>query len=84
MADPYGDMFGDIFGTNFPRSGPPSTPPKKVQKSVPWEAKIIDGKYYVPLEQVSELLKINDALPAVRKGIDIRISDLKLKKEMGL
>lgn len=45
------------------------TTPKKSEKGVPWEAKVLDGKYYVPLSQVADLLEANGVLPGVSKGI---------------
>lgn len=73
MTSNPGDMFDNFFGQNSP-FGPGYRPSaKKPEKGVPWQAKIIDGKYYVPLEQVAELLKENDVLPAVRKGIENRV-----------
>jgi hypothetical protein len=49
---------------------------KQPEKGIPWNAKEIDGRYYVPLEQVAELLKQNDVLPAVRRGIENRNKQL--------
>jgi hypothetical protein len=46
---------------------------KKEEKGVAWEAKVIDGKYYIPLSQVAELLKLNGVLPKVRAGIERRV-----------
>lgn len=71
-------MFGDLFGNTggFPYSAPPAK--KTPEKGVPWQAKIIDGRYYIPLEQVAELLKQNDVLPAVRKGIELRVENQKI------
>lgn len=43
------------------------------EKGVPWEAKIIDGKYHVPLSQVTDLLRENGVLPKVRVGIEQRV-----------
>lgn len=84
MSQQPGDMFEDLFGPNG--RGPFNRPPtrKKPEKGIPWEAKIIDGAYYVPLAQVAELLKSNDVLPAVTKGIDARVEMQKLKHEEGL
>lgn len=81
MTQGPNDMFGDLFGPNSPFS--PTRPPakKKPEKGLPWQAKIIDDKYYVPLEQVAELLKENDVLPAVRKGIEKRVEAQKLATE---
>lgn len=62
MAD--GPLFSDLL------DGPFGRPPKKPEKGLPWRAKTIDGKMYVPLEQVVELLEQNDVLPAVRKGLE--------------
>lgn len=80
MSD-FRDLFDDLDG--YRRR--PSTPKKKVpEKGIPWEAKIIDGDYYVPLRQVAELLAANDALPAVRKGIEGRVRAQDDRKRMGL
>lgn len=57
------ESFGDLFS----RLGAPKPKP---EKGIPWAAKNIDGKIYVPLEQVVELLRSNDVLPAVRKGLE--------------
>jgi hypothetical protein len=57
-------MFEDMF------RGPATPAPKKPEKGVAWEAKEIDGKLYVPLAQIIELLQVNDVLPAVRKGLE--------------
>jgi hypothetical protein len=63
MADMFDPFASSIF---TPKA------PKKPEKGIPWNAKEIDGKYYVPLEQVAELLKQNEVLPAVRRGIENR------------
>ena len=79
MTSNPGDMFGDLFGPNSPFN---QTPAKKKPEKGPdggWHAKIIDGQYYVPLAEVAQLLKANDVLPAVRKGIEKRVEDQKLK-----
>lgn len=47
----------------------------KEEKGLPWEAKIIDGKYYVPLRQVAELLEQNGVLAKVRRGIEKRVAE---------
>lgn len=65
-GSPFGD-FDNLFQEQVRRTG---KPPKDVEKGLPWAAKNIDGKLYVPLEQVVELLKINDVLPAVRRGLE--------------
>lgn len=67
--DPFN--LADLFGSSDRKPTPPAKP--KPEKGVPWEAKVIDGQYYVPLRQVAELLAANDVLPAVRKGIDARV-----------
>lgn len=73
--------FEDFLGGFGSRTSTrPSTPPKRPEKGVPWEAKVIDGAYYVPLSQVAELLASNDILPAVRKGIERRVSEQSEKK----
>lgn len=84
MSQNPGDMFEELFGPNG--HGPFNRPPmrKKPEKGVPWEAKIIDGVYYVPLSQVAELLDSNGVLPAVKKGIEARVEMQKLKHEQGL
>jgi hypothetical protein len=71
MSDMFGDIFGGLGG-NPPPSGPrtTSTPKKKVEKGLPWRAKTLDGELYLPLAQVVELLKQNDVLPAVRRGLE--------------
>ena len=66
--DPFG--MDDLFGKPSRSVPPPRGPPRKAEKGLPWAAKRIDGKLYVPLEQVHELLKINDVLPAVRRGLE--------------
>lgn len=66
MAGGFDDLFTDAFGSVPSR-------PKKEEKGLPWHAKQIDGKLYVPLEQVVELLKQNDVLPKVRKGLERRL-----------
>lgn len=65
-------QFDDIFGKGpFGDGRVPRQPsPKKVEKGLPWHAKKIDGRLYLPLEQVIELLKINSVLPGVRKGLE--------------
>lgn len=81
MSQQPGDMFGDLFGQNGPFSQPVK---KKPEKGVPWEAKIIDGRYYIPLSQVADLLEANDVLPAVKKGIEARVEMQRLRHEKGL
>lgn len=71
----------DLFGPGSPFT---VSAKKKPEKGVPWEAKIIDGKYYIPLSQVSDLLGANDVLPAVKKGIDARVEAQELRVEMGI
>lgn len=51
----------------------------KPEKGLPWAAKEIGGKLYVPLEQVIELLQQNDVLPAVRRGLERHINQKKEK-----
>lgn len=76
MHDPL-DALGDIFMGGSDR---PKRPTKKAQeKGIPWEAKVIDGTYYVPLRQVADLLAQNNALPAVRKGIEARTKNERKK-----
>jgi hypothetical protein len=72
MTFPGGGLFGDPFEDLLGKvSGPPG--PKKEEKGVPWEAKVIDGKYYIPLSQVAELLETNGVLPKVSAGIKRRV-----------
>lgn len=68
MTFPGGGGFENLFGTS-----PGPLGPKKEEKGVPWEAKVIDGKYYIPLSQVADLLKANGVLPKVRAGIERRV-----------
>jgi hypothetical protein len=75
--DIFGGPFGDI-GDIARRA----QNKKKPEKGLPWEAKIIDGVYYIPLSQVSDLLRENDVLPAVRRGIENRVSAQKLRVQM--
>lgn len=64
-------QFDDIFGKGPLGGSVPRAPtPKKTEKGLPWRAKQIDGKLYLPLEQVIELLQINGVLPAVRRGLE--------------
>lgn len=63
-SDPFG------IGSMFPDSAASAPKKKKEEKGLPWEAKTINGKMYLPLAQVVELLKQNDVLPAVRKGLE--------------
>lgn len=48
---------------------------KKPEKAPVWEARIIEGKRYVSLNQVLELLEMNDVLPGVQKGLKRRLND---------
>lgn len=78
MATPTGGDFGDILGGVFggspgPSGSRPSAFGKREEKGIPWEAKVIDGKYYIPLSQVYDLLLANDVLPKVRAGIQRRV-----------
>jgi hypothetical protein len=59
----FPDGLDDLFKGKSPEK-------KKPEKGLPWHAKNIDGKLYLPLEEVVELLKMNDVLPAVRKGLE--------------
>lgn len=76
MAGPNGDL-GDILGGLFGDAGRAQAggrvPPQKEEKGVAWEAKIIDGAYYVPLSQVADLLDSNSVLPKVSTGIKRRV-----------
>jgi len=62
-----GGLFDNNFGAKVPRT---PTPKKSPEKGLPWAAKTIDGKLYLPLEQVVELLRRNNVLPAVRRGLE--------------
>lgn len=62
------DVLGGLFSGTRPK-------PKKPEKGVPWEAKVIDGQYYIPLRQVADLLEQNDVLPAVQAGIRRRVAE---------
>jgi hypothetical protein len=66
----WGAGFGNLFDTSLSKKEE-----KKPEKAPAWNAKRIDGKYYVSLEQVVELLEMNDVLPSVRKGIERRIAN---------
>lgn len=73
MTFPAGGPIGDdVFGRLFGGASGPSGP-KKEEKGVQWLARVIDGKYYVPLSQVADLLKENSVLPKVRAGIERRV-----------
>lgn len=66
----YAHLQEELRRTKKKAEGMSSTPKeKKPEKSLPWNAKVLDGKYYVPLEQVAELLEINGVLPGVAKGL---------------
>lgn len=69
----FDDILGGMFGSSPGPSGRKSAFDPKEEKGVPWEAKVIDGKYYIPLSQVADLLKENDVLPKVRAGIERRV-----------
>lgn len=64
-SNAFNDLFDTLGGSKLPR-----TTPKKPEKGLPWRAKSINGELYVPLEQVVELLKQNEVLPAVRRGLE--------------
>ena len=64
FGGPLDDILGNLGG---------KVPMKKPEKGVPWEAKVIDGKYYIPLSQVADLLEQNGVLPAVTEGIKRRV-----------
>lgn len=68
---PFDGPLGDIFGGARPRSAERIRKPE--EKGLPWEAKVINGEYYIPLRQVAELLKQNNVLPKVREGIERRV-----------
>lgn len=67
---PFEGPLGDLFGGAARPSGH-----KKEEKGVPWEAKVIDGKYYIPLSQVADLLEANGVLPKVTEGIKRRVKE---------
>lgn len=67
---PFDDILSGIMGGAASR---PSGQIKREEKGIPWEAKVIDGAYYVPLRQVGELLRQNGVLPKVRQGIERRV-----------
>lgn len=73
MAGPSGGAFGDDFMSSFFGGAPGPSGSKREEKGLPWEAKVIDGAFYVPLKQVGELLKQNNVLPKVRAGIERRV-----------
>ena len=73
MAGTYDDAFGSLFGgSGIRRPGPL---PERDEKGVAWEAKVIDGKFYVPLKQVGDLLDANKVLPKVSAGIKRRVEN---------
>lgn len=79
------NIFDEFFGGGPSGFGEQFKPqPKKEEKAPPWQAKVIDGVYYVPLSQVADLLEMNKTLPKVKKGIDIRVQAQKERKEMGI
>lgn len=73
--------FSDLLGGGF---DPDTSSRRRVEKGVAWEAKVINGVYYVPLSQVAQLLDDNKALPRVSKGIKARVQAQKDRKEMGI
>lgn len=76
MTFPGGGGFEDLFGAFPGSSGPKSfikKPEPKVQKGLPWRAKVIEGQFYIPLEQVAELLEQNGVLDKVSEGIRRRV-----------
>jgi hypothetical protein len=70
MSDPFKGNMDDVMNGLFGKERPT---PAKDEQGVPWEAKVIDGKYYIPLSQVYDLLLANDVLPKVRAGIRRRV-----------
>lgn len=70
---PFDNPLGDLFGGASGSSGLKGFIPKKEEKGVPWEAKVIDGQYYIPLSQVADLLEANGVLPKVTAGIRRRV-----------
>lgn len=73
MSYPGGGGFEDLFGAFPGSSGPRPSTVKKEEKGIPWEAKVINGEYYIPLRQVADLLEANEILPKVRAGIRRRV-----------
>lgn len=52
-------------------TSPPAFPKEPVEeKGLIWEAKEFNGKLYLPIGQVIELLKQNNVLPKVRAGLE--------------
>lgn len=92
MSDPFGGGFMDDllkgpFGDGLNRAmkgqGPLSQSKKeKPEKGLPWEAKTINGEWYIPLRQVADLLKQNNVLPKVRQGIENRVSLKESQKDL--
>lgn len=76
MVFPPGGGFEHLFGATPGPSGS-----KKEEKGVPWNAKVLDDQYYVPLSQVAELLEANDVLPKVTAGIRRRVNAGPKQKE---
>lgn len=58
----------DIMGSFF---GPQSSMPKE-EMGVAWHAKEIDGKLYVSLEEVLQLLENNNILPKMQTRLRAR------------
>lgn len=75
MPNTPGGSSDDVIRNLFGGSSGPSGSIKREEKGIPWEAKVIDGQYYVPLRQVGELLRQNGVLPKVRKGIERRVEN---------
>lgn len=61
----------DQFDGVFKSSG--LATPVKEEKGVAWEAKLIDDKLYLPIEQVLELLESNSVLPKMQARLDAHI-----------
>lgn len=75
LGEGLGDILGGVFGQAAREQAAGRVASKKTEKGIPWEAKVIDGQYYIPLRQVAELLEQNDILPAVRAGIERRVTE---------
>lgn len=43
---------------------------KTPEKGIRWHRKTFEDKAYVPLSDVIELLRVNDVLPAIRRGLE--------------
>lgn len=68
---PLGDIFGGA--SSRPSGAHSQSSTRQEEKGLPWEAKVLDGTYYVPLSQVADLLEQNHVLPKVTAGIRRRV-----------